>query len=91
MRIAETLSLTREPPDLTGDGFGIEWDEDALEDSIWWLKTFHMLPFAGGWMNQPSAWVDSVKTRMLLEARLRWENAPDNQTDYDMPAVRPFG
>ncbi|MBK8035296.1 MAG: hypothetical protein IPK17_38490 [Chloroflexi bacterium] len=60
------------PPPIPAD-FGFHHDEDYVFDRGNLFVHYRILPKAGGWDDQDSAWTDDLKLWLTLRARLLWE------------------
>jgi len=44
------------------DDFGLNGDYNDMLSSWFALREYHILPYAGGWLDQPVAWRDDMHT-----------------------------
>lgn len=68
-----------EPPDI-GD-FGFYHDEDDVFEvcNMLLLSEFHVLPDAGGWLDQDETWAHDIMQWLGIRARLKWERDPSER------------
>lgn len=62
-------------------------DYDYLRERLSALRSFNVLPRAGGWDDQDADWARDVFEYLRIERRLRWERDQANANGGDVLAA----